>query len=924
MTHAAPTNEVVGRGPAISAVRSWYDARRPVMLVIDGPAGLGKTTVWRVAVAELERAGARVLASEPTEAESRLSFLGLADLLAPDYDAIAALLPPPQAVALALALRLEEGRGRILDETAVARGALAATRLLARQHGSLVLAIDDLRWLDPPTLAVITYIARHVETDDGIRILGTHRIDEPDPPGLDRIAAVDRLALEPISVGGIHRIVRLHTGIVLPRPRLLEVHEMASGNPLHAIELVRSTEPGQPMRGRSLARLFAARVGALPAESARAMLMMAASADRSLDRLDRAWRASRPDGSDSLGAAIGLAIEAGLVVMEGGRLRPVHPLVAHVTYEEAEPQLRRATHRALAATSADAEERALHLGRSVDEPNAAIADQMEAAAEERGHGLRAARAAMFEHAARITPPGNREVAGRRWLASAAAWLEAGDTRRVRSLLEPMIAAWPPGPQRAEARWRLGTALDETGLWPEATALWRAALDDTTDPALRSPIMCSMAITALYTASGTEALDLTEVAVEEAERSADPGAIARALAVRAFILVMAGRDDGAPLMNRALSLEAALDRDLGDWSPTALSAECARHAGDVATALSRYAVVLQRATARGDANLEQWAAYGLASAAIVSGYLERATEMADLVLDIADQTDVMRIPARVLRAHVGAYRGELERARDMLVEATAMARAGDEVTHLHSALVVKGALETCSGDDRAAAAAYREASVLADRMGLAHAARLRALLLEVEAAAGAHELRQAGDALDTFDRLVGPEPPGWSVPLRRRAVAARLAASDNLEAARIELEAAAADEAALAPDVARALLALAGVLRRQRRYRDSRAAAERARLLFDELGMMPFVEAAQREAARTPGRRAGGEGELSPAESRVAELVAAGLTNRDVAEELVLSVKTVEVTLTRVYGKLGLRSRAELAARFRDREIETIV
>jgi DNA-binding NarL/FixJ family response regulator len=82
-------------------------------------------------------------------------------------------------------------------------------------------------------------------------------------------------------------------------------------------------------------------------------------------------------------------------------------------------------------------------------------------------------------------------------------------------------------------------------------------------------------------------------------------------------------------------------------------------------------------------------------------------------------------------------------------------------------------------------------------------------------------------------------------------------------------------------------------------------------------MPPFAVAAERELARIPGRRAATDGDLTAAETRIAELVAAGRTNKDVAAELVLSVKTVEVTLTRVYDKLGLRSRTELAAHFRD-------
>jgi DNA-binding NarL/FixJ family response regulator len=254
---------------------------------------------------------------------------------------------------------------------------------------------------------------------------------------------------------------------------------------------------------------------------------------------------------------------------------------------------------------------------------------------------------------------------------------------------------------------------------------------------------------------------------------------------------------------------------------------------------------------------------------------------------------------------------------MLAEAMSLARAGDEAAHLFGAYAVLATIETCAGDASAAAGAFLEARALATRLGLAHATALRVCLLEAEAAASAGALAQADDALTAFDTLATATPPDWSIPVRRRAVAALLTARGDVAAAIPELQAAVDDVVALPPDVGRALLALAIALRRERRYRLGRDVAERARALFARLGMPPFVAAAERELARIPGRRAPTDGQLTAAETRIAKLVAAGRTNKDVAAELVLSVKTVEVTLTRVYDKLGLRSRTELAAHFRE-------
>jgi DNA-binding NarL/FixJ family response regulator len=116
------------------------------------------------------------------------------------------------------------------------------------------------------------------------------------------------------------------------------------------------------------------------------------------------------------------------------------------------------------------------------------------------------------------------------------------------------------------------------------------------------------------------------------------------------------------------------------------------------------------------------------------------------------------------------------------------------------------------------------------------------------------------------------------------------------------------------DRARTLLAAGTLARRLREHARARAELARALAAFTELGAPVWIERTRLELARIPGRRAARGDDLTEAESRIAELVAAGRSNKEVAAALFLSVKTVEVTLTRVYGKVGVRSRAELAHR----------
>jgi DNA-binding CsgD family transcriptional regulator len=901
-------SEVVGRGQEIAAVTRWFASDGPATLVIEGDAGLGKTTVWAAAVSAIRAGGTTVVSSVPTEAESGLSYSGLADLLGAVLPELRDALPRPQARALAVAVRLEDPGDRPADETAVARGLPEALRLLARRRGRLLVAIDDLRWLDAPSLAAVVYAARRLGPADGVRILTTHRLGADEPAGWPDATVVTRLRLASLSVGGIHRIVRTQAGITLPRPRLLEVHAASLGNPLHALELARAVGAGVSIEaGGSLAGLFRARIRKLPEPTRRGLVLIAASADRSLERLRRA-------SSDDLMASLAPAIDARLVEVLGGQVRPSHPLVTHVAYESATDAERRDAHRRLGDTATNDEERAIHVGRAADGPDAAAAELVESAAREaRARGVRNLSATLFESAARLTPDAVAGERTRRLLGAASAWFDAGVTGRVLAILEPLVGSLPASAQRAEARWRLGIALDESGRWPEATALWRAALEETDDAALRSQVRCSLAITAMYTESVQVAIDWASSAAAEAESSADAAALARSLAVHAFILAMGGRTGYAASLERALAIEASVDESLGEWSPSGIAAEIARQTGDVRAALRHYATVLDAAMSRGDANVEQWAAFGLGQAEVLAGGFRRASELADVVFDIADQTDVMTIPARSLRAHVDAWLGELEVARTLVGEAMERSRAADELAHLFGATVVIASIETCAGRPAEAAAAYAEARRLGAELGFAHATVRRVDLLAAEAAAAAGDLDAADAALAAFDAAIGDEVPAWSIAIRRRAHAAILAARGDAHAAVDELEAA-LDDDPLPIDAGRTLLALGTALRRLREHRRSRDASERALACFRELGTPPWIDAAERELARLPGRRSRPDRELTNAEARIAELVAAGRTNREVASELVLSVKTIEVTLTRVYEKLGIRSRSELAGR----------
>ena len=287
----------VGRQAELETIARLLAGSSPTIVLLEGEAGIGKTTVWQAAVEEARQRGAHVLACAPAEAEVRLSHAGLADLLGAAFGEVAALLPEPQARALAVAMRIEDPGKGPPDETAVARGTLGALVALAAAHGSLVVAVDDLQWLDPLSAAALAFAARRLAGEGSVSLLLTRRAAPDEAPVrlFDRIPT-EVVRLGPLSIGALHRVLRLGLGAPLSRPRLLEVYEASGGNPLHALELAQALDPARRDAPRSVTRLLGARVAALPDETRSALLLVAAAFDRSLDRLTAPGAPGSPFG----------------------------------------------------------------------------------------------------------------------------------------------------------------------------------------------------------------------------------------------------------------------------------------------------------------------------------------------------------------------------------------------------------------------------------------------------------------------------------------------------------------------------------------------------------------------------------------------------------------------------------------------------
>jgi ATP/maltotriose-dependent transcriptional regulator MalT len=464
--------------------------------------------------------------------------------------------------------------------------------------------------------------------------------------------------------------------------------------------------------------------------------------------------------------------------------------------------------------------------------------------------------------------------------------------------------------RHRALWRLGVLLGDTGD-PAAVTRLRDALD-TDDAELASAAHRNLAQLLVYTGDVPAALEHGQAAVEAAHRSGSETEVAYSLGMLALAQNQAGDHEWRTTIESALARERSNPGADLDLSPSVFAADLYRLSLELDAAREAYARIRDQAVERQDIRIEVWAAYGLAQVAFLSGRLEEAGQVTSDLLDLAEQTGIMRLPAARCQALHSALTGDTVDARRQLADLVAECEEGEELLNLRGALGIVGQLELSLGEADAAAEPLRRARILADEQGVSPEAVVVAIADEVEA------LSLAGDA-DEATRLattLGSVDLAWAAPVAARASGLAAAARGELDRAASKLRSAVHAEAELPLPLeqARTWLALGRTLRRAKRRSEAREALTEARTRFHDLGASLWAAQATQELARVGGRTPADAG-LTPTERRVAGLVAEGRSNKEAAAALFVSVKTVEVTLTRVYRKLGVRGRSELAARY---------
>jgi DNA-binding CsgD family transcriptional regulator len=907
----------VGRVAEAGRLAAVLDAadHRGGSLVLSGDAGIGKSTLLEWATTAWRASGRRSLRCAGSEAEMVVPYAGLRRLLAPLVGHIEALPPRGRALlreVVRFGLTALPGAPDVPDVFAVALAALDLLTLPGLEH-PLLLTVDDAEVLDQPTVQVLGFIARRLESDPVVVLIAART-----PGGPEGLAGLPVLDLAPLSEPDARRVLDQRRPGLDPRVREV-VLEQAAGNPLALVTLpaaVAGTDAGsadadpapEPLRER-LERALMHRLEHFEPVTLDALLV--AATDGQADVGEVLAATGLLEGRDVDEAALGPAVRAGLLTLGAtGLVRFAHPLLASTLRDGTAPDRRRDAHLALAAVVTAPDRRLAHRAEATVGVDDDLADELVVAA------ARARR--LGATAAAVTP------------LVRSAHLTSDPGRRLARLLDAADVAAAVGRRDAVAR-----LLDEAG------ELDRGRVEEIRVDCLRAQLQ-------LDGPDSPEPAGLVALADEARSLGADDLAIG-VLAVAAQRCWWTYRD---PPTRRALidavgrlpadPLDARVLAMLVQVAPMEQSAEVGRR--------------VQRVVRRGGSTADDGVRLGMASH-VVTDYGSAARLLGHAATELRAQGRLASIAAvQTVLAFNEVERGAWGCAAEAADEALRLVREAGDDEWLGSALTAACIVSGLHGDDARADRLEIEAEAeLASRGNtniravLRHARGRRlsyhgdseaavSLLLPlfdptipdfnprncipsilplVDAAATAAGGEVAASVLDAVRALVeesaraDPElPPG----LRTGADHAEAVLGPERGAQRRFLDA--LERARTRPfDRARLELAYAEWLRHHEQTEPARRVLHRAHATFAALSAEPLAARTARDLAALGDDERRGDGpwrSLSPQEAQIARLVAEGLSNREIGQRLFLSHRTVSSHLYRVFPKLGITSRVELA------------
>jgi DNA-binding CsgD family transcriptional regulator len=900
---------LVGRAHEQQALRDVLAAARDGIsgtLILRGETGIGKTALLNDVVdaaSDLD-----VLRIEGVESEMSLGFAALHQLLHPLLDALSSL-PTPQADALRAAFGM--GDGVVADQFFVALATLTLLATAATRRG-LVLVVDNAQWLDHESDSVLAFVARRLYAD---RIAFFVGLREP----VERDLALQ--ALPPLVVRGLESAAAIELmasvlDVGVDDDGRARVLADAQGNPLAIIELTRELQqspPGsallpQPLSlDRQLEGRFLRQVQELPPATQR--LLLTAAADPTGDTA-LLWRAGRALDFDEDAAK---EAEYADLVNFGSRVTFRHPLIREAIYHGATDSDRRQTHAALAEATdveRDPDRHAWHRAAATLVPDEDVAAELEAVAERaRLQGGYASAAALLNRAAQLTP--DATVRGLRFLQSAAADLTSGQLPRARETLQlsmpmlqdPFVSA---NARRLEAaiQFRLGTGTEAP------TTMLRAATElHAYDPHLaRETALEAMQLSVLFGKyASTRTIDIARAAETMPLPHGDAPTPSDLLLDGLATFFVAGGEVARPLLRRALDALIA-DPSARDF-PRRLSfgmwAAFAAGDNDAMRMIGSEYVALGR---------EGGALDHLPEALHYLGMLElRCGTLARAAQCFTEEGDLQAMQQVYASGNLGqmlvlAWRGDEAGTRAEARILAAMAserRLGWTDARVNAALAT---LELGLGNYRAATAAAAEG--WQDDIALN--------MFTASDAIEAHARSGSPDIAHEYLTWLQNRAVGTNMPLELGLLARSRGLLADDATAEVDYQDAVnrLTESGGALHLARAQLVYGEWLRRQKRRRDAREQLRAALTGFNAMGADAFAERTRIEllaTGETARKRVDDtRDDLTPQETQIATLAAAGATNPEIGAQLFISASTVEYHLRKVYRKLGISSRRALA------------
>ncbi|GIF62104.1 transcriptional regulator [Asanoa ishikariensis] len=877
------------------------------VVVIRGAAGIGKTALLDDLAAHAT--GLRVARTTGVEFESDLPFAGLTALTRPLLTHLDEL-PGSQLAAFKAATAQADAVGPV-DRFAVYAATLSLLAAAA-EAGPLLCIVDDAHWLDRASAEALLFAARRLLAEAVLLVFATRDIPAFAAPG------IPELHLDGLDASSAAELLR-RGGVDSPLVTQ-QLTTLANGNPLALGEIPQAMTDDQragrvpigdtmPTTER-LERAYAAQISSLTPVERLALLTCAVAGTATLDLVMGALREL-----DLPVAALDAATELGLLRVSGQSVEFRHPLVRSTVHASGGPGGRRAAHAALARACSgplDADRRAWHLAQAATGPDAAVAQALAETAERASRrGGVAAEAAAWERAAMLTP--DQALSAARLVAACPLWISSGAVDHAERLIREtlLLVGDDPG-TRAQA---LANRAYLAALRGDIDEIFDELLDAAEQLAPTAPAHAGRLISLLVNAPNrrwdvAQMLQVCSRAYELADPLVGDHKIPKVAARLAYAQVLAGLPEATPLALATMPVSAARRSD-GSCAET----------GMVLTWIERWDEARRMfdrdvAGAR-EVNDISLLAYALPLRAELELRLGRLAAAYADALEGVELAEAMGQPVNTAEATVALARVEAARGAP---ECAAHARKAIALAPGH--LGVEAYARSALGAAALAAGRYPDAVAeltMVDTM-------LRAGGV-VDSGAVAHE----GDLVEALAATGNTE--------EARAVAARLDASAARTGGRVPAAVAARARATLADDTTaemafeaalrvagqvpaplergRTLLRYGQWLRRARRRHRARTHLEAALDIFETAGAAVWAEQTRAELSPSAGAApviVAAADALTPHEWRIAHAAAQGRTSREIAEQMLLSVRTVDYHLGNVYRKLGMRSRRDLIRR----------